>query len=170
MRAKRATYTFWVDKSSLKMPKILNFGEFLKTWSLRSRSVTRQYKNLVENAKMENFICDILCNFQLMWQRRKNSKNVFFFFRILGAKIQICVGFSKVSCLGMSQIFLSVLLRIWRSFAWMLITDKHRRCVDDGANNGRNLSLCHLWKKAPEKTLQKSLLKINGFRPFGTHF
>ena len=42
LRAKRATFTFWVDKSSLKMPKMVNFGEFLKTWILRSNSVTRQ--------------------------------------------------------------------------------------------------------------------------------
>ena len=42
LRAKRATFTFWVDKSWLKMPKMVHFGEFLKTWSLRSNSVTRQ--------------------------------------------------------------------------------------------------------------------------------
>ena len=42
LRAKRATFTFWVDKSKLKMPKTIHFGEFLKTWSLRSNSVTRQ--------------------------------------------------------------------------------------------------------------------------------
>ena len=41
LRAKRATFTFWVDKSSLKVPKIVHFGEFLKTWSFRSNSVTR---------------------------------------------------------------------------------------------------------------------------------
>ena len=42
LRAKRATFTFWVDKSSLKTPKMLNFGEVLKTRSLQSNSVTRQ--------------------------------------------------------------------------------------------------------------------------------
>ena len=42
LRAKRAKSTFWVDKSSLQMPKMVHFGEFLKTWSLRSNSVTRQ--------------------------------------------------------------------------------------------------------------------------------
>ena len=42
LRAKRATFTFWVDKSWLKMPKMVHFGEFLKTWSLRSNSVTRE--------------------------------------------------------------------------------------------------------------------------------
>ena len=31
LRAKRATFTFWVDKSSLKMPKMIHFDEFLKT-------------------------------------------------------------------------------------------------------------------------------------------
>ena len=42
LRAKRATFTFWEDKSQLKMPKNAQFGEFLNTWSLRSNSVTRQ--------------------------------------------------------------------------------------------------------------------------------
>ena len=42
LRAKRATFTYWVDKSSLKNAKNGRFGEFLKTWSLRSISVTRQ--------------------------------------------------------------------------------------------------------------------------------
>ena len=42
LRAKRATFTFWVDKSYSKMAKMVHFGEFLKTWSLRSNSVTRQ--------------------------------------------------------------------------------------------------------------------------------
>ena len=50
LRVKRATFTFWVDKSWLKMPKMVHFGDFLKTWSLRSNSVTRQ--KLVENAKI----------------------------------------------------------------------------------------------------------------------
>ena len=31
LRAKRATFTFLVDKSKLKMPKMFHFGEFLKT-------------------------------------------------------------------------------------------------------------------------------------------
>ena len=44
LRAKRATFTFWVDKSWLKIPKIVNFGKFLKTWSLRSNSVTKQVR------------------------------------------------------------------------------------------------------------------------------
>ena len=28
-----ASFTIWVDKSTLKMPKMVNFGKFLKTWS-----------------------------------------------------------------------------------------------------------------------------------------
>ena len=40
LRAKRATFT--VDKSSLKMPKMVNFSVILENWSLRSNSVTRQ--------------------------------------------------------------------------------------------------------------------------------
>ena len=30
LRAKQATFTFCVDKSSLKMPKMVHYGEFLK--------------------------------------------------------------------------------------------------------------------------------------------
>ena len=47
------------------------FGEFLKTWNLRSNSVTRQVsflkgQKLVENAKIKKFKCDILSKFQTM--------------------------------------------------------------------------------------------------------
>ena len=41
MSAKRATFTFWMDKSSSNMPNMVNFGEFLKSQSLRSNIVTR---------------------------------------------------------------------------------------------------------------------------------
>ena len=33
LEVKKWYQTFWVDKSSSKMPKLINFGEFLKTWS-----------------------------------------------------------------------------------------------------------------------------------------
>ena len=49
-----ATFTFWVDKSSLEMPKKVNFGEFLKTWSFWSNSVTRQDKNWWKMPKLKN--------------------------------------------------------------------------------------------------------------------
>ena len=42
IRAKRATFTFWADKSSSKNAKNGTYGEFLKAWSLKSNSVTRQ--------------------------------------------------------------------------------------------------------------------------------
>ena len=50
------------------------FGEFLKTWSLRSNSVTRQVnfkkgQKLVENAKIEKLKCDILGDFQTLCSR-----------------------------------------------------------------------------------------------------
>ena len=72
LRAKRATFTFWVDKSWLKMPKMVHFGEVLRTWSLRSNSVTRQvsfnrtkiggkYKNYKNsNATLSHF--QTMCN------------------------------------------------------------------------------------------------------------
>ena len=56
LRAKRATFTFWVDKSWLKMPKMVHFCEFLKTWSLRSNSVTRQvsFNRTIIGGKCQN--------------------------------------------------------------------------------------------------------------------
>ena len=44
LRAKRAMFTFWVNKSSLKVPKMANFREFLKISSLWSNSVTSWQK------------------------------------------------------------------------------------------------------------------------------
>ena len=47
--------------------KIVNFANFLKTWNLRSNSVTRQVTfnrtKIVKNAKTEKFKYDILRNF-----------------------------------------------------------------------------------------------------------
>ena len=67
LRAKRATFTFWMEKSCSKMPKMVNFGEFWKTCSLRSNSVTRQVnfirQKLMENAKIEKIRCAILRDF-----------------------------------------------------------------------------------------------------------
>ena len=71
LRAKRATFTFWVDNSSLKMPKKIHFGEFLKTRILPSNSVTRQFTfNRGKNGrKCQNINnqCDILSGFQTFW-------------------------------------------------------------------------------------------------------
>ena len=55
--ASEVKFTFWVDKSSLKMQKK---SEVLKNWSIRSNSVTRQ----AVNAKIEKW--DILSSFQTM--------------------------------------------------------------------------------------------------------
>ena len=57
MWAKRATFTFWVDKSSLKMPETINFGEFLKTYSFRSNSGTRHgtFKRTKIGGKCQNW-------------------------------------------------------------------------------------------------------------------
>ena len=47
-----------------KTPKMVNFGEFLKTRSLLSNSVTRRLgQKLMENAKIQKFKSDILSDF-----------------------------------------------------------------------------------------------------------
>ena len=48
---------------------MVHFGEFLKTWSLRSNSVTRQvnFNRTKIGGKCQKFKCDILSNFQTMW-------------------------------------------------------------------------------------------------------
>ena len=55
LRAKRATFTICVDKTSLKNAQNTQFDEFLKTYSLRSNSVTKRVSfkrtKIGENAK-----------------------------------------------------------------------------------------------------------------------
>ena len=58
--ALRATHVYNLSgKSWLKMSKMVHFGEILKSWSLRSNSVTRHVnfnrQKMVEKAKIENF-------------------------------------------------------------------------------------------------------------------
>ena len=70
--ANEASYVYILSGQKLtKNSKMVHFGEFLKTWSLRSNSVTRQVsfligQKLVENAKIKKFKCDIFSNFQTM--------------------------------------------------------------------------------------------------------
>ena len=95
MRAKRATITYWVDKSWLKMPKIVNFGKFLKNWSLRSNSVIKQKmpRKANKHSSLRSQNCEMrlfewlfqqhraqqgLCKFREVnkytWQRQKQLK------------------------------------------------------------------------------------------------
>ena len=52
----------------IKNAKMIYFGEFLKTWSLRSSNVTGQvtliWTKIGENALIEKFKCDILDDWQ----------------------------------------------------------------------------------------------------------
>ena len=69
---KRSELRLHYDKSSLKMPKIVHFGEFLKIWSLQSNSLNRQINlNWTKiGGKCQNFKIfkwDILGYFQTMW-------------------------------------------------------------------------------------------------------
>ena len=56
---------------------MVHFGEFLKTWSLRSNIVTRQVSfnrtKMVENANIQKFKCDILSNFKTMWNHETSG-------------------------------------------------------------------------------------------------
>ena len=52
---KKVSFNIASEASFVKNPKNGQFVEFLKTWSLRLKSVTRQvnFKKLVENAKIQ---------------------------------------------------------------------------------------------------------------------
>ena len=70
LRAKRATFTFWVDKSSLKMPKGSILASFWKPEAcgrtvLPDRSFLKGQK-LMEIVKIQKFKCDIFCDFQTL--------------------------------------------------------------------------------------------------------
>ena len=67
LRADRATFTLWVDKSSSKMSNLASFWK-PEVWCqtvLPDRSLLKRQK-LVENAKMSNFKWDILSRYP-MW-------------------------------------------------------------------------------------------------------
>ena len=66
LRAKRTTFTFWVDKNWLKKQKMVNFGEFLKTWNLWSNSATRQVTFNSAKIKLKKSKCDFLSHFQTL--------------------------------------------------------------------------------------------------------
>ena len=77
LRAKRAVFTFEVDKSSLKMAKIVSLASFWKPEAcsqtlLPDRSIWKGQK-LVKNVKMSKFIYNILSYFQTMWRRLLGS-------------------------------------------------------------------------------------------------
>ena len=60
----------------IKNAKMIYFGEFLKTWSLRSSNVTGQvtliWTKIGENALIEKFKCDILDDFQTLCYIKEN--------------------------------------------------------------------------------------------------
>ena len=76
LRAKRAKFTFGVDKSSLKMPKIVNLRSFWKTEAsgqtvLPDRSISIGQK-LAEKVKIQ---CDILSDFQHIVNTKLKNAN-----------------------------------------------------------------------------------------------
>ena len=73
LRAKRATFTFWVDKSWLKMPEMVHLASFWKPEAfgqtvlpLPDMSLLLIGQKLAETANIQKFKCDILSNVQTM--------------------------------------------------------------------------------------------------------
>ena len=71
LRAKRTTFLFWVDKSSLEMPKVVNLARFWKSKAsaqtvFPDKSLLKGQK-LVGNAKIEKFKWDTLGDFRTLW-------------------------------------------------------------------------------------------------------
>ena len=60
LQVKRATFTFWVAKSSLKMPKLVHFCDL----KLAVKLIIEQ--KLMENTKIERLKWDILGDFQTL--------------------------------------------------------------------------------------------------------
>ena len=78
---KKVSFNIASEASFVKNSKNGQFVEFLKTWSLRLKSVTRQvFKKLVENAKIQKLKWDIWSDFQAMWTELECVKWDFFMF------------------------------------------------------------------------------------------
>ena len=61
-----ATFTFWVDKSQLKMAKMASFWKVEACGQIVLPDMLVGQK-LMENAKIQKFKCDIFSNFQTLW-------------------------------------------------------------------------------------------------------
>ena len=74
LRAKRAMFTFWVDKSSLKMPKMAYFGEFLKYLKLIVKQCYQTGQKMVEMPKLNK----LNETFWVIFKQCEFCKRVFF--------------------------------------------------------------------------------------------
>ena len=89
LRAKRATFTFWVDKKKfIKMPKMVQFGGLLKTWSLRLNRVTRHvtFNRTKIGGKCPNSSATFWVNFKHCEQQNYSSLKLFWVVRYLWQK------------------------------------------------------------------------------------
>ena len=81
---KKVSFNIASEASFVKNSKNGQFGGFLKTWSLRSNSVSRKVtfigQKLVENAKIQKLKWDIWSDFQAMWAELECVKWDFFMF------------------------------------------------------------------------------------------
>ena len=86
LQAKRATFTFWVDKSSLKMAIMIHFDEFLRIWRFRLNSVTRQLNFITTKVgwKCQNWKTQmrLFGDFQTLWLRQSIHENSNFRFLV----------------------------------------------------------------------------------------
>ena len=70
LRVKRALQFEWTNKIWLKMPKMVHFGDFWKTWSLRSSSVTRKVPfnwTKFKNSKATFWVIFKHCAIAIFW-------------------------------------------------------------------------------------------------------
>ena len=72
---------------------MVKFGEFLKTWSYLSISVTRLLSinrtKFVENANIQKFKCDVFGNFQILWTNM--HKNQFWHLKSLQPRNRLTI-------------------------------------------------------------------------------
>ena len=163
------------------MPKIVHFGEFLKIWSLRSNSVTRQVSfnrtNLVENAKNSNATFWVIFK-QCEYATFPVFDALFFYFSSCGilkwflarfgaSNAHMDDGLERCDCLLVLPLLFSSFL-LWSqirrvSFVWETNTQQAME---------QTWSLGYLRKRprALSKRASRYRLQMSNVRPFFRHF
>ena len=143
------------------MQKNVQLGEFLKTSSLRSNSITRQVTLMLQKlVKMPKFKCDILSYFQPLWPLETTEVMSF----LKPPKIKVHTWFNPM----FDVVQIGDIINLWILHPWKILleldasfdaeTHKHETTNSDGdPDNAERIDepVVRIWKEAEKQLDQK---------------
>ena len=143
------------------MQKNVQLGEFLKTSSLRSNSITRQVTLMLQKlVKMPKFKCDILGDFKTLWPLETTEVMSF----LKPPKIKVHTWFNPM----FDVVQIGDIINLWILHPWKILleldasfdaeTHKHETTNSDGdPDNAERIDepVVRIWKEAEKQLDQK---------------